>query len=160
MYRRYTNVDREGVSPNRFKQTLIRDIIIVLLLAALVVLLIMAVPNFNYQERERTLYIQRIRAELEDTTRSVNSLGSFGKTTSWQTLAEIRSNLCTIRALNDIYTTERNQSLISGEQVNTCITAVDGYIDDNSEGGRNLTILLMDLRTAMEELNNEMDRLQ
>ena len=36
MYRRYTNTDREGSSPNQLKQLRIRNIIILVLLAGLV----------------------------------------------------------------------------------------------------------------------------
>ena len=155
MYRRYTNMDREGVSPNRFKQTLVRDIIIVLLLAALAVLLIKAIPAFNYQEKEKSLYIRNMISEYSEANRSVIALSSYGKETSE---AEIRSHLSAIQALNNMYQAQSGQYLVSEEVIARCIDTVDQYISDSAGKGSNLPIIMSDMRSAMDELNSELSR--
>ena len=155
MYRRYTNVDREGASPRRFKQTLIRDIIIVLLLAGLTVLLIKAIPAFNYQEKERSLYIRSMISEYSEANRDVIALSSYGKETSE---AEIRCHLYSIRTLNNMYQAQTGQYLVSDEVLARCISTVDEYIRDSAGKGSGLPIIMSEMRGAMDELNNELNR--
>ena len=157
MYRRYTNTDREGASPNRFKQTLVRDIIILVLLAGLVVLLIYAIPALSNQGKERDILIQKIRAEADEATRKMNALSSYGKETAE---AEVLSHLYAIRVLNETYMAQEGRLLIPEEDLNACITQINNYIDDSSQSGKNLTIILSDLRNAMDQLNYQLTVLQ
>ncbi len=155
MYRRYTSMDRQGVNPSRFKQTLIRDIIIALLLAGLIVLAIFAIPAMKDQEKEKSITIRNMISEYSEANRGVIALSSYGKETSE---AEIRCHLYAIKSLNNLYQAQNGQFLVSDDVLTQCIGYVDDYIRDSAGKGSNLTIIMSDLRSAMDELNNELSR--
>ena len=152
MYRRYTNTDREGGIPNRFKQTLIRDIIIVLLLAGLVVLLIKAVPAMKSMEDYKSAYIRRIMAEYSETTDL-----SYENSIS---LSELRSRLYSIQVLNDLYTAQYKQPLIDEKKVEDCIEAVKENLAEVSKGASNNSLPQTKLREALKELKNELSQFE
>ena len=161
MYRRYTNINREGAPLNQIKQIRIRDVIIVVLLAGLVALAIIAFPSFSYQGDERTLYIRKMAQECNtaaDKREQYLKAGSSGDAA--QRLAEIRGHLCAIQTLNDMYLLQRKELLIPDDRVNSCIKVVDSYYNDISTGGKNLTVLLTDLRLAMNQLQEEIGNLE
>ena len=123
----------------------------------LVVLLIYAIPALSNQGKERNTIIQKIRMEADEATRKVNALSSYGKET---TEAEVLSHLYAVRVLNETYQAQEGRLLIPEDSVNACITQINSYIDDSSKSGKNLTIILSDLRNAMDQLNDQLGALQ
>ena len=112
MYRRYTNINREGAPLNQIKQIRIRDVIIVVLLAGLVALAVISFPSFSYQGDERTLYLRKMAQECNTATEKREQYlkaGSSGDAA--QKLAEIRGHLCAIQTLNDMYPLQRKELL-------------------------------------------------
>ncbi len=161
MYRRYTNVSREGASPNHIKQVRIRDVIILLLLAGLVFMIIRSIPAFSYQGDEKDVYQRKIIAEFNEANQTVREdLGSYKSGSDEKSLAQIRSNLCAIKTLNDIFLLQQKKVLISGDLVENCIRLIDKYLDDVAKGGLNTTVNLTDLRSGMQQLEDELGQLE
>ena len=50
--------------------------------------------------------------------------------------------------------------MLRGDQLALCISLIDQYIDDNTKGGRNLTVVLSELRVAMDSLTEELNALE
>ncbi len=156
MYRRYTNVNREGAPLNQIKQIRIRDVIIVLLLAAVVFLTIRTITDLNSQGEEKTLYIRKINSEYNLATEKMAGLrGDYT-----QELAEIRGHLYAIKTLNDMYLIKEKQVLIPDEKLEQCISIIKEYFKDDATGGRNLTTVLSNLRIAMDQLQEAINELE
>jgi len=156
MYRRYTNVNREGAPLNQINQIRIRNVIIVVLLAAVVVLTIRTVSEARKQGDERGLYISEINSEYMLAMDKMNK--SHGDNA--QELDEIRSNLYAIKKLNDVYLRKEKQILIPDEIIGGCINIVDEYFKNDAKGGTNLKTLLSNLRSAMAQLQETISGLE
>ena len=131
------------------------------LLAGLVALAIISFPSFSYQGDERTLYIRKMAQECNTAIEKREKyLKAASSGDAAQKLAEIRGHLCAIQTLNDMYLLQRKELLIPDDRVSSCIKVVDSYYNDISTGGKNLTVLLTDLRLVMNQLQEEIGNLE
>ena len=137
----------------------LRDIIIILLLAAMVFLGIRTIGAYRYEGEEKGQYVRKMTAECNDAVQSVEVLSTYNGSKTALTLAKIRSQLSTIQALNDTFNQQRKRLLVSDELISECISIVDRFLDDSSQGGLNQTVVLADLRIAINQLKTELNEL-
>ena len=161
MYRRYTNTDREGSSPNQLKQLRIRNIIILVLLAGLVAGAIYTIPLFRYRNEMKDLYIQTMISEYGSANKTIGQdLGPYKNAKTEEARAEIRSNLYAIQILNRLHKSQNGQLLIPENSLKECIGRVDEFLDAASKGNEDTTVPLSNLRNALNLLNEELNDLE
>ena len=152
MYRRYSQVNGEGVSLSQMKRNRIRDIVILLLAAGLATLAVFAVPAFQYRADERAILVQKMQSECGKALNITSVLSRTGGQDSYQRLAEIRSYLYSIRTMNEVYRSQTLDSLLPDEEIQTLLSMVDNYLQYLNKG--------MDTGEYQTSLQNTLTNLQ
>ena len=137
MYRRYSQVQGEGMSRSQRKGNLIRNAIIFLLTAALIVLGIFSFTTFQQNGENKQVMISRILKEYREAETECKKLSRTGGEVNIPSLSKIRGNVQTIRALNDIYPKDKGKNLVSEETLTNILNAIDKYFTDSSQSGIN-----------------------
>ena len=128
MYRRYSQVGDGGMPLSQINRNRIKNIIILLLLAGIAALLFIALPLMNSKENNRNQYIQQIRKECQDAYSDASTLSRTAGADSAATLSRVRSNIHTIRVVNDLSATDGNRALLEDERLLTMQNMVDRYL--------------------------------
>ena len=155
MYRRYSQMNGQNTSLSQIKRNRFRNILILLLAAGLIVLAVFAYPAFTRQKEERRTVIQKMFSECNDAVKLTTTLSRTGGSMSMPTLAQIRSNLYAIKALNDTF--DNGGHLIRQEEVQDLLDSVDNYMkylnNAGMDTGEYQTNLTTSLNALLERLN-------
>ena len=158
MYRRYSQTGDGNMPLSQINQNRIKNVIILVLLAALAALLVISLPLLNLRENTRTLYIQQMQKECQDAYNDANTLSRTAGADSGATLSRVRSNIHTIRTLNNLNSAQGNARLLDNEQLATLQSQVDQYLQyltsgmDTGQYTTGLQTSLADLLTVIGNL--------
>ena len=158
MYRRYSQMNGNGLSLSQMKRSRLKDLIILFLAAGLAAALFFGIPAMQQRGEARSLYIQRIQSECEDAIRQTSSLSRNAGADSAAILARVRSNLYAIRTVNSLSASQRIGTLVSEDQIVTLLNTVDRYLTylttgmDTGEYQTNLQTALEELQTVLNGL--------
>ena len=159
MYRRYTNVNREGTSVSQIKRIRIRDAVIFLLAAGLIALAVISVPAMRREKEEKSLYIKKMISECSEAKERVKSLSRNAGADSAQILARIRSHLHGIRTLNETYISRHKTQLVSDDSIRALMDMVDNYLNYIKKG-QDTGEYQTNLQMAVEQLENDLNALE
>ena len=158
MYRRYSENKGNGASLSQMKRNRLKNLLILLLAALLIASLALGIPAIQQRNTVRTVHIQRIQTECDDAVRQTATLSRNAGADSALILARIRSDLYTIRTINNISIQEGMGSLVSEDRILELENTVDRYLTylttgmDTGEYQTNLQNALEELQTELNEL--------
>lgn len=158
MYRRYSQVGDGSMPLSQINRNRIRNILIFLLLAALIALLIISLPLIRNRENTRALYIQQIQKESQDAYNDTSTLSRTAGADSAAILSRVRSNIHSIRVVNNLSGTDGNRQLLEDNQLMTIQNMVDRYLVylttgmDTGEYTTSLQTALSELQAIVSEL--------
>ena len=158
MYRRYSQVGDGSMPLSQINRNRIRNILIFLLLAALIALLIISLPLIRNRENTRTLFIQQIQKESQDAYNDTSTLSRTAGADSAAILSRVRSNIHSIRVVNNLSGTDGNRQLLEDNQLMTIQNMVDRYLVylttgmDTGEYTTSLQTALSELQAIVSEL--------
>ena len=158
MYRRYSQTGDGNMPLSQINQNRIKNVIILVLLAALAALLVISLPLLSLRENTRTLYIQQMQKECQDAYNDASTLSRTAGADSGATLSRVRSNIHTIRTLNNLNSAQGNARLLDNEQLATLQSQVDQYLQyltsgmDTGQYTTGLQTSLADLLTVIGNL--------
>jgi hypothetical protein len=129
----------------------IRNILIFLLLAALIALLVISLPLIRSRDNTRASYIQQIQKECRDAISDASTLSRTAGADSAANLSRIRSNIHSIRVVNNLSGADGNRVMLDDNQLMTIQNMVDrylAYLTTGMDTGEYTT----SLQTALSEL--------
>ena len=156
MYRRYSQTGDGSMPLSQVNRNRIKNIIILLLLAALVTLLVISLPLIKGREGSRAIFIQQIQKECDDANKDTSTLSRTAGADSAATLSRVRSNIHTIRIVNNLSSAEGNR-LLEDERLLTMQNMVDKYLQYLTTGmdtGEYVTSLQTSFAELQEILGN------
>ena len=112
MYRRYSQVGDGGMPVSQVNRNRIKNILIFLLIIAIAVLLVIGLPMVKSRENNRALYIQTIQRECKEAYAETSTLSRTAGADSAAILSRVRSNIHTIRIVNNLSGAEGNRPLL------------------------------------------------
>ena len=151
MYRRYSQVGDGGMPLSQINRNRIRNILIFLLLAALIALLVISLPLIRSRDNTRASYIQQIQKECRDAISDASTLSRTAGADSAANLSRIRSNIHSIRVVNNLSGADGNRVMLDDNQLMTIQNMVDrylAYLTTGMDTGEYTT----SLQTALSEL--------
>lgn len=158
MYRRYSQVGDGGVPLSQINRNRIKNIVIVLLLIALAAMLVFSLPMIRNRENSRALYIQTIQKECREAYNDTATLSRTAGADSAAILSRVRSNVHTIRIVNNLSGSEGGR-LLEDERLLTLQNMVDQYLQylttgmDTGGYTTNLQTSLSELQDIVNNLN-------
>ncbi len=158
MYRRYSQMNGNGVPQSQIKRGRLKDLIILLLLGMLIAAAVIAIPAVRQRGGTHTIYVQRMQSECDEALRQTASLSRNAGADSAAILAKIRSNIYAIRLLNSLSTAQGDGALLDEDRILTLQNTVDRYLSylttgmDTGEYQTNLQIALEELQAILSEL--------
>lgn len=159
MYRRYSQMGDGSMPLSQINRNRIRNAIILLLLIAVAVLLFISIPLLKNRDNTRNMYIQQIQRECKDAYADASTLSRTAGADSSAVLSRIRSNVHTIRAINNLSGADGNRSLLEDERLLTIQNTVDRYLSflttgmDTGEYTTSLQTALSELQDILGGLN-------
>lgn len=139
-------------SSRRFSEK-VKNILILLLVAALAVSLILGVPAMQSIQKYQHDVISRMAADCGDAQFIVTHLSNTGSSSTYAQLARIRSAVYAIDVLNQSYTTLPGaKDIVSKQLLSDVYTQIDNYYTALISSSTNTSILLNDLTTALQNL--------
>lgn len=159
MYRRYSQSGEGSANLSQVNRNRIRNGIIVLLVIALTVTLIITLPVMQNQSETRSLYIQKIQAEVDEALRQTATLSRNAGADSAAILSRIRSNIYAVRMLNTVNFASGGKVLLEEERLTTLQNMVDRYLNylttgmDTGEYQTALQVSLSELQEIAGTLN-------
>jgi len=151
VYRRYSQVGDGGMPLSQINRNRIRNILIFLLLAALIALLVISLPLIRSRDNTRASYIQQIQKECRDAISDASTLSRTAGADSAANLSRIRSNIHSIRVVNNLSGADGNRVMLDDNQLMTIQNMVDrylAYLTTGMDTGEYTT----SLQTALSEL--------
>ena len=158
MYRRYSQSGTGGMNLSQLNRNRIKNVILILLLTALAVTLIITLPAMRSRGEVRSLYIQKMQAEVDEAARQTTTLSRNAGADSAAILSRIRCNIYAIRTLNGITASTDGGVLLQEEQLTSLQNTVDSYLNyltigmDTGEYQTALQTALADLQAAVGRL--------
>ena len=128
MYRRYSQTGEGNANLSQVNRNRIKNIILILLLIALAVTLIITLPVMQNQSETRSLYIQKIQAEVDEALRQTATLSRNAGADSAAILSKIRSNIYAVRMLNTVNASSGGKALLEEERLTSLQNMVDRYL--------------------------------
>ena len=159
MYRRYSQTGEGNMNLSQVNRNRIRNAIVILLLIALAVTLIITLPVMQNQSETRSLYIQKIQAEVDEALRQTATLSRNAGADSAAILSRIRSNIYAVRMLNTVNSASGGKLLLEEERLTTLQNMVDRYLTylttgmDTGEYQSSLQVSLSELQEIARTLN-------
>ena len=128
MYRRYSQVGDGGMPVSQVNRNRIKNILIFLLIIAIAVLLVIGLPMVKSRENNRALYIQTIQRECKEAYAETSTLSRTAGADSAAILSRVRSNIHTIRIVNNLSGADGNRQLLDDERMLTMQNMVDRHL--------------------------------
>ena len=128
MYRRYSQTGAGNMNLSQVNRNRIRNALLILLVAALAATLIITLPVMRKQEEARSLYIQKIQAEVDEALRQTTTLSRNAGADSAAILSRIRSNIYAIRTLNSVNSASGGGTMLEEERLTNLLNTVDRYL--------------------------------
>ena len=159
MYRRYSQTGEGSTNLSQANRNRIRNVIVILLVIALAATLIITLPVMRNQSETRSLYIQKIQAEVDEALRQTTTLSRNAGADSAAILSRIRSNIYAIRMLNSVNSASGGHLLLEEERLTTLQNMVDRYLTylttgmDTGEYQTALQVALTELQEIAGNLN-------
>ena len=156
MYRRYSQTGDGNMPLSQINQNRIKNVIILVLLAALAALLVISLPLLKNRDNNRALFIQTMQKECKEASNDTNTLSRTAGADSAATLSRVRSNIHTIRIVNNLSSAEGNR-LLEDERLLTMQNMVDKYLQYLTTGmdtGEYVTSLQTSFAELQEILGN------
>lgn len=159
MYRRYSHAGDGGMPLSQINRNRIKNILIFLLAAALTALLIISIPLMRSRDSNRALYIQQIQKECQDAYSDTASLSRTAGADSAAILSRVRSNIHTIRMVNNLSGMDGNRQLLEDERLLTMQNMVDRFLQylttgmDTGEYTTSLQTSLAELQMIVSSLD-------
>ena len=159
MYRRYSQTGEGNANLSQVNRNRIKNIILILLLIALAVTLIITLPVMQNQSETRSLYIQKIQAEVAEALRQTATLSRNAGADSAAILSRIRSNIYAVRMLNTVNASSGGKALLEEERLTSLQNMVDRYLTylttgmDTGEYKTALQVSLSELQEIARALN-------
>lgn len=159
MYRRYSQTGEGNANLSQVNRNRIKNIILILLLIALAVTLIITLPVMQNQSETRSLYIQKIQAEVDEALRQTATLSRNAGADSAAILSRIRSNIYAVRMLNTVNASSGGKALLEEERLTSLQNMVDRYLTylttgmDTGEYQTALQVSLSELQEIARALN-------
>ena len=159
MYRRYSQVGDGGMPLSQINRNRIKNILIFLLLAAVAALLVISLPLIKGRENTRIYYIQQIQKECREAQSDTSTLSRTAGADSAATLSRVRSNIHTMRAINNLSGADGSGRLLEDARLQTMLNMVDKYLTylttgmDAGEYTTNLQVSLAELQEIVNNLN-------
>ena len=157
MYKRYSQSASGNMSLSQVNRNRIKNALLALLLIALAVTLIVTLPALRSRGETRSLYIQKIQAEVEEASRQTTTLSRNAGADSAAILARIRCNIYAIRMLNSVNLATDGGMLLEEERLLTLQNTVDRYLSFLTTGmdtGEYQTALQVALAELQEIVGN------
>ena len=157
MYRRYSQMGDGGMPLSQVNRNRIKNIIILLLVIAVAVLLVISLPMLKDRDNNRALYIQTVQKECKEAYSDASMLSRTAGADSPAILSRIRSNIHTIRTVNNL-STSGGSRLVEDERLLTLQNMVDKYLQylttgmDTGEYTTNLQNALQELQDILNIL--------
>ena len=159
MYRRYSQVGDGSMPLSQVNRNRIKNILIIILLAALAALLVISLPLLKNRDNNRALYIQQIQKECDDAAKETTTLSRTAGADSAAILSRVRSNIHTIRVLNDLSGAESGRKLLEDERLLTLQNMVDQYLQYLTTG-MDTGGYTTNLQTGLAELQEIVNQLE
>ncbi len=128
MYRRYSQTGEGNINLSQAKRNRIRNVIVILLVAALAATLIITLPVMQNQNETRSLFIQKIQAEVDEALRQTATLSRNAGADSAAILSKIRSNIYAVRMLNTVNSASGGRMLLEEDRLTSLQNMVDRYL--------------------------------
>ena len=159
MYRRYSQVGDGSMPLSQINRNRIKNILLLLLTAAVAALLIISIPLMKSKENIRIQYIQQMQRECQEAYSDTSTLSRTAGADSAAILSRVRSNVHTIRIINNLSGTEGARPLMEDEQLLTIQNTVDRYLAFLTTG-MNTGEQTTSLQTALSELQAVINALE
>ena len=159
MYRRYSQVGDGSMPLSQVNRNRIKNILILILLAGLAAMLIISLPLLKNRDNNRALYIQQIQKECGDAIKDTSTLSRTAGADSAAILSRVRSNVHTIRVLNDLSGAETGRKLLEDERLLTLQNMVDQYLQYLTTG-MDTGGYTTNLQTSLGELQDIVNQLE
>ena len=159
MYRRYSQTGEGNINLSQAKRNRIRNVIVILLVAALAATLIITLPVMQNQNETRSLFIQKIQAEVDEALRQTATLSRNAGADRAAILSKIRSNLYAVRMLNTVNSASGGRMLLEEDRLTSLQNMVDRYLTylttgmDTGEYQTALQVALTELQEIAGNLN-------
>ncbi len=159
MYRRYSQTGEGNINLSQAKRNRIRNVIVILLVAALAATLIITLPVMQNQNETRSLFIQKIQAEVDEALRQTATLSRNAGADSSAILSKIRSNIYAVRMLNTVNSASGGRMLLEEDRLTSLQNMVDRYLTylttgmDTGEYQTALQVALTELQEIAGNLN-------
>ena len=127
MYRHYSQAGNGNMSLSQVNRNRIKNIVIAVLLIAVAALLVISLPLLKNRDNNRALFIQTMQKECKEASNDTNTLSRTAGADSAATLSRVRSNIHTIRIVNNLSSAEGNR-LLEDERLLTMQNMVDKYL--------------------------------
>ena len=158
MYRRYSQMGDGGMPLSQIKRNRIKNIVIFLLLAALSAMALISVPLMRNRDSSHALYIQQMQKECKDAINDASTLSRTAGADSPAVLSRVRSNIHSIRTINNLSGAE-GARLLEDERLLTLQNMVDKFLQylttgmDTGEYATTLQNALAELQDILAALN-------
>ena len=159
MYRRYSQVGDGGMPLSQMNRNRIKNILIFLLVAAVAALLVISLPLMKNRENSRAMYIQQVQRECKEAYSDAATLSRTAGADSAAILSRIRSNLHTIRVINNLSGNDGTGQLLEDERILSMQNMVDRHLQylttgmDTGEYTTSLQTSLTELQEIVGSLN-------
>ncbi len=156
MYRHYSQAGNGNMSLSQVNRNRIKNIVIAVLLIAVAALLVISLPLLKNRDNNRALFIQTMQKECKEASNDTNTLSRTAGADSAATLSRVRSNIHTIRIVNNLSSAEGNR-LLEDERLLTMQNMVDKYLQYLTTGmdtGEYVTSLQTSFAELQEILGN------
>ena len=156
MYRHYSQAGNGNMSLSQVNRNRIKNTVIAVLLIAVAGLLVISLPLIRGRESSRAIFIQQIQKECDDANKDTSTLSRTAGADSAATLSRVRSNIHTIRIVNNLSSAEGNR-LLEDERLLTMQNMVDKYLQYLTTGmdtGEYVTSLQTSFAELQEILGN------
>ena len=156
MYRHYSQAGNGNMSLSQVNRNRIKNIVIAVLLIAVAALLVISLPLLKKRDNNRALFIQTMQKECKEASNDTNTLSRTAGADSAATLSRVRSNIHTIRIVNNLSSAEGNR-LLEDERLLTMQNMVDKYLQYLTTGmdtGEYVTSLQTSFAELQEILGN------
>ena len=158
MYRRYSQAGDGSMPLSQINRNRIKNILILILLIGIAVLLFISLPLMKNKDNTRALYIQQVQRECKDALSDTSTLSRTAGADSAAVLSRVRSNIHTMRIINNLSGAEGSRQLLDDGRLLTIQNMVDRYMSylttgmDTGEYTTSLQTALSELQGIVSEL--------
>lgn len=127
MYR-YSQQMRNSMAGSQLKQQL-GKVLMLVLAVAVVVLVILGGRAMSFEQREQSLFGERMRTEAGQALSLVNSLSRTGGSTTANMLGKLRQHVYAMESIQDVHMTLRGKKaqVVEEDAFNAIYTVIDSF---------------------------------